>query len=166
MFCPLNLLPPGHFCCDDGTCIQSGHVCDNVRHCRDHSDEADCGLVIFPESYDKLAPSKFEIDSFKTQQQSKPLFTVNGNLTVLDLLDISEIGSTFNLYFKLDIKWFDISLKYQFLHDFDEKNAFEQEQLNQIWKPKIQFIHIENNDGVIDFEDTIFVKEMFIQFVR
>ena len=98
--------------------------------------------------------------------QSKPLFTVNGNLTVLDLLDISEIGSTFNLYFKLDIKWFDISLKYQFLHDFDEKNAFNQEQLNQIWKPKIQFIHIENNDGVIDFEDTIFVKEMFIQFVR
>ena len=84
---------------------------------------------------------------------------VHGNFTVLDLLDVDEIDSTFDIYFKLDMRWYDVNLKYRFLNDLDDKNGFNESELIKMWRPKIQFIHIANNDDVITFGDTIFVKK-------
>ena len=110
-------------------------------------------MVIFPEFYDKLLPpSKFD-----SVMQS--ITIVKGNFTVLDLLDIDEIDSTFDIYFKLDMSWYDINLKYLFLNDLDDKNGFNQSELIKMWRPEIQFIHIANNDDVITFGDKIFVKK-------
>ena len=155
---------PGHFCCEDGNCIKSGYVCDNVKHCEDNSDETNCTMVIFPEFYDKLLPpTKLDDDIFKTSNSAKSIIQsltmIDGNFTVLDVLDVDEIDSTFDIYFKLDMRWYDINLKYRFLNDLDDKNGFNQSELAKIWRPEIQFIHISNNDDVIRFGDTIFVKK-------
>ena len=154
---------PGHFCCDDGKCIKSQYVCDNVKHCDDKSDETNCSMVIFPESYDKLLPpTKLDDDisfSYQSVNSIQSLTTIEGNFKVLDLLDVNEIDSTFDIYFKLDLKWYDVNLKYKYLNDMNEKNAFYQDELDEIWTPKIQFIHVENNDDVIKFGDTIFIKK-------
>ena len=139
-------------------------MCDNVKHCEDNSDETNCTMVIFPEFYDKLLPpTKLDDDIFKTSNSAnsiiQSLTMIDGNFTVLDVLDVDEIDSTFDIYFKLDMRWYDINLKYRFLNDLDDKNGFNQSELAKIWRPEIQFIHISNNDDVIRFGDTIFVKK-------
>ena len=141
--------------------MNSRYVCDNVKHCEDNSDETNCTMVIFPEFYDKLLPpSKFDSSIFnKSSNVLQSVTTVEGNFTVLDLLDIDEIDSTFDIYFKLDMKWYDINLRYLFLNDLDDKNGFNHSEQTTMWRPKIQFIHIANNDDVIEFGDTIFVKK-------
>ena len=39
---------PGHFCCDDGSCIDSELVCNNFPDCQDGTDETNCSLLIQP----------------------------------------------------------------------------------------------------------------------
>ena len=49
----LHLEQPGHFCCDDGTCLPSSRVCDGQQDCRDNTDELDCSIVVVSDNYDK-----------------------------------------------------------------------------------------------------------------
>ena len=43
------------------------------------------------------------------------------SLTILDILDLNELGSYFTLYFDITIQWYDARLKYQFLKVIDEE---------------------------------------------
>ena len=94
---------PGNFCCDNGACIGSGQVCDNVRNCEDNSDERHCDLVRFPQSYDNLLPptKRLKMPTRKLGPSEGHLANVTANMKILDLLDIDEQQSTFDLYFKL-----------------------------------------------------------------
>ena len=113
---------------------RSWQVCDNVRHCEDNSDERNCDLVLFPTSYDNLLPpTKRKRSSHRqTGAANGPLAPVTANLKILDLLDIDEQQSTFDLYFKLDIKWFDVNVKYTFLHDLEDKNGFSETEWDKV----------------------------------
>ena len=42
------------FTCSDGVCIDMSGRCDNLNHCRDKSDEADCARVKMEETYQKF----------------------------------------------------------------------------------------------------------------
>ena len=113
-------------------------------------------MVLFPQSYDSLLPPvKFEGDDANNQS----LAVIMGTFTVLDLIQLDDVESTFDIYFKLDVHWYDVNLKYQFLHDLNAKNAFGSEAYTRMWKPSIQFFHIAKNDDVIDLGETIFVQK-------
>ena len=49
---------PGHFCCDDGACIDSSLACDGDYHCDDDSDEKHCKLVNLNKGYRNDTPPK------------------------------------------------------------------------------------------------------------
>ena len=36
---------PGHFCCEDGLCLESDCVCDGNQDCEDRTDERDCTML-------------------------------------------------------------------------------------------------------------------------
>ena len=82
---------------------RSGQVCDNVRNCEDNSDERHCDLVRFPQSYDNLLPptKRLKMPTRKVGPSDGHLANVTANMKILDLLDIDEQQSTFDLYFKL-----------------------------------------------------------------
>ena len=80
------------------------------------------------------------------------LAPVTADMKILDLLDIDEQQSTFDLYFKLgkisqlysfyyfqfpvDIMWYDVNLRYIFLNDLDDKNGFNEEELEKVESTK------------------------------
>ena len=85
---------PGHFCCDDGACVDSELVCNNFPDCEDRSDERDCELIIFPDyKYNKHHPP---VQSKNGENQPLKLFA---NLSVLDIFEINEVDSSFDFYF-------------------------------------------------------------------
>ena len=46
------------YSCDDATCIPLENRCDLKYDCLDHSDEADCQLVIIPKDYKSELPPR------------------------------------------------------------------------------------------------------------
>ena len=79
---------PGNFCCNDGTCFTSEHVCDGAYNCATEEDEDDCAKVKLPTHYNKYDPPN-------------EIFV---NLTIVDIMDINEEDSTFDIYFGMIIK--------------------------------------------------------------
>ena len=77
-------------------------------------------MALFPESYDRLLPP-IELRADGDDVNNQSLALIKGTFKVLDLLDLDDVESTFDIFFKLDVKWFDVNLKYQFLHDLNPK---------------------------------------------
>ena len=54
---------PGHFCCDNGICINSNFVCDGNINCEDGEDEFQCEIMRTSLSYDKRKPPNKKVDN-------------------------------------------------------------------------------------------------------
>ena len=97
---------PGNFCCNDGTCFTSEHVCDGEHNCPTGEDEVNCTMIKVPDYYGKKDPPK-------------ELFV---NITIVDFMKIDEVESTFDVYFRMSLKWFDRKLEYQYLKNTADAN--------------------------------------------
>ena len=129
---------PGQYCCDDGTCIHSELVCNNFANCQDRSDERNCTTIDMPEyGYNKNLPSI----GFKNDK--KRLLRINSTFTFLNIFDIDEGESSFDLYFMIHFEWFDDDLQFRFLKDDDNDNTLSLELVKQIWTPDVEFDVIE-----------------------
>ena len=56
MLLPLFTEQPGHFCCDNGFCVDSRLRCDFKQHCLDNSDEKNCELISVKTDYTNSRP--------------------------------------------------------------------------------------------------------------
>ena len=72
--------------------------------------------------------------------------------TVLDILDVSEQNSEFEIYFMIQLWWNDFKLEFEFLKDVEDKNLLD----TKIWTPNLQFFHIKS---ATDYGQKIFVKK-------
>ena len=75
----------GKFCCEDGLCIDSGLVCDDVENCADGEDEEKCNMVHFMDR-EKYRHDKPPVEVVSSNQTAVlvPL-RINCSLTVVDL---------------------------------------------------------------------------------
>ena len=64
---------------------------------------------------------------------------LNTTFTILDLFDINEGDSTFDLQFMLLIRWFDKDLKFEFLKVKALDNTLDEKLYSKFWTPKIEF---------------------------
>ena len=62
---------------------------------------------------------------------------MNGTLNVMKLFEINDADSTFDLYFILEIVWFDKNLNFKFLKSYD--NFLNEDMRQKIWIPKVEF---------------------------
>ena len=125
---------PGHFCCDDGSCIDSELVCNNFPDCLDGTDETNCSLFVQPgPNYKRHLPSIGNDEGEKTN------LLINTTFTVLNVVEINEDESFIDIFFKLHLQWFDKSLTFKFLKYSDNENTLEEELVDEIWKPEIIF---------------------------
>ena len=87
---------PGHFCCDDGSCIDSELVCNNFPDCQDGTDETNCSLLIQPS-----ANYKNHLPSIGNDDGERNNLPINATFTVLKVVDINEDESFIDIFFKL-----------------------------------------------------------------
>ena len=149
----VNVQQPGHFCCEDGHCIDSSLVCNNFPDCKAEEDERNCSFLFFDKfGYDTNRPP---ID-YKDRQIK--LTTLQATFTVVKILDINEDDSIFDLHFKLQVQWFDKDVRFEFLKDQEYDNTLSEDLTKKIWFPKIKFY---NELFVIStFTEEIFVTKL------
>ena len=128
----LEVQQPGHFCCDDGTCVDSDMVCNNYHNCHDGADEANCTLLHLLHHQNDIGVPPVEFRRGKLRR-----LVLNGTLNVMKLFEIHDADSTFDLYFILEIVWFDKNLNFKFLKSYD--NFLNEDMRQKIWIPKVEF---------------------------
>ena len=148
----LDVPQPGYFCCEDGACISSELVCNNFHDCEDLSDEKDCSLIVFPSHYQNDFPS------LQLKNGRKHPLTLEANLTILNIFNIDDVGSTFDLNFLLTVEWFDKDLTFQFLKNSDFENVLSEKYFDRIWRPDIDFDH--KVKVINSFQNTIFIRKV------
>ena len=149
----MRLAQPGHFCCDDGHCVDSRFVCNNLPDCTGQEDERNCSFLSFDNlEYDRNRPP---IDYRNGEIK---LTTLQATFTVMNILDINEGDSTFELHFRLEVQWFDKNVQFDFLKDQYYDNALSEELKNKIWIPKIRFY--DEIDTINTYTSEIFVTKL------
>ena len=101
LFLHRALEQPGHFCCNDGSCISSELVCDDYEHCTDGSDEEACQRVKFKDHYEKSIPPKpYNNENFTKSHYLK----LHTDIKILDIIDIDQGKKTCSLFIRLTFK--------------------------------------------------------------
>lgn len=127
---------PGHFCCDDGICLESKKVCNGINDCS--TDETQCDIV-------QIASTKYYPDKPpKSYGNQKKFLDVNVKTIVLDIMEINEERSYFYIYFDQKLKWYDENLEFLFL----KSNPFENliNESAKIWKPHPEYCCFSYNE--------------------
>ena len=115
------------FTCDSGECIDVGRRCNDIKDCKDSSDENDCQNIDFDhKSYRKKIPPNAN-DATRTN--------VEVNLSIIFINRINELHMQFSSRVMIRIKWRDPRLHF---HDlFEGSTILDEKEVNSIWKPPL-----------------------------
>ena len=127
----LSVERPGNFCCSDGTCISSELVCDGNQDCSD--DELDY--------YNRIEKTQMR----DTEASQDPDVLVN--VSIMDLLEVSQEKSTVSVFFWIKLEWKNSQLAFKFLHENYLLNNVDimtqhSSSSSSIWIPKLRYYHI------------------------
>ena len=86
-------------------------------------------MIDIPEYYDKMDPPE----------------EVFANITIMDIMDVSEDDSSYVVYFRLSVKWYDRKLDFHFLKMKDYANIIPEKYTNHIWIPEIDFSFVQHS---------------------
>ena len=144
----LDVDEPGHFCCNDGFCIKSEFVCDDIHHCKNSEDEKGCELISNPlDKATDIPPIKINLKN-GTIEKAQVLATIQ----IQEVFSVDQTNGIFEILFNLNLKWKDHNLKYNFLKEISTVNFFNR---NVTWTPKINFFHTRRH---YDYFDVTFIE--------
>ena len=63
--------------------------------------------------------------------------SINASFTVLKVVDVNDDQSFIDIFFKLQLEWFDKSLTFKFLKYSDNEMSLKEN--DEIWKPEVNF---------------------------
>ena len=129
----------GQFTCNDGQCVNMTERCDQVRDCRDGSDEEGCQLIVMMKGFNKKIPP--------LSKEYMEVIPVNVDITIrlLKVMDINEVDATIDLQFEIILEWLDDRLTYNNLKRKTFLNALTAEEINHVWLPLVIY---ENTDQI------------------
>ena len=144
LFLHVAVKQPGHFCCHDGLCFESYLVCDGSPDCPNEEDEKNCQDVIVPQTYDATRPSLnwSIVNEMKIYTKSN----ISVEVTILDVLEVNEEDSLFEVFYEITLMWIDPQLEFDFLKPRMDGNIIE--NISSIWTPHLVFYHIKNDEVI------------------
>ena len=118
--------------------------CDQIVDCTDKSDENDCALLVFEESYNKKVPP-FTLD--KTNNTLTPVM-VKVSTSLRNVLEIAEFSHTIDLKFGITLEWFENRVLYHNLKTSVALNVLSDTEVGMLWIPYIIFRNTDNDEAV------------------
>ena len=123
----------GNFTCNDGQCVSMDQRCNQLPDCRDKSDEKNCDILVLEDGYNKKVPP--------INVRENVNFSVS--IKLLRLVDINEADYSIEIQFEISLLWKDNRATFHNLKLSDSLNALTQEDIEQLWLPKVIY---ENTD--------------------
>ena len=120
---------PNKFTCGSGHCISLEDRCSIAYDCKDQTDEKNCRKIKIKDDYAK------EIFPIETNEP----FIVYINISINSLPDISTTDGKFTVDFFLNLRWQDLRLDLLDLNQDFVMNTMSQQELDEIWQPKLVF---------------------------
>ena len=137
--------------------------CDRRKDCSDGSDEKDCLMVhrSWETANNILRDFYFRDPSYnnklppipETGISGKTLLMVNMSITIVDIVDISELAKKFTIKFTFTRDWFDFRLTYMNLKVTMIKIEFK-------WKHFMQNRSLDLNDLTTDEASTLWFPQV------
>ena len=144
------------FTCHDGQCVKMEERCDQIKHCRDKSDEEDCTLLVLESGYKKkVAPFIYD----KIKKKVDPV-KVDVSTSIQNVIDISEVNNIIELKFDILMEWYEHRVDYHNLKTIETLNTLSDGELRSLWIPYIIFKNTDNNEATeIDSDrSTVFIN--------
>ena len=118
--------------CNDGDCLPMVKRCNEIKDCKDESDEKNCTLVKIREGiYREEYPSVLE-------NKSTAQVYVNVSIVYIDKLEESEMS--FSIKILVQLKWYDSRVTFDNLKiKLKQGNKVGNNDRNQLWIPKLIF---------------------------
>ena len=88
--------------------ISMNERCDQIIQCQDESDEDNCALLVFKQSYNKLVPPI----SFNPVDNSIIPVSIKVSTSLRNVLEISEFFHTIDLKLAISLEWYDNRVLY------------------------------------------------------
>ena len=149
----------GEFTCSDGQCIRMEERCDQIRNCRDKSDENNCKLIVFEENYNEKVPP------FTITEESNILIPakIRVSTQLKNVLAISEFSHTIDLKIGMTMKWYENRVLYHNLKNEEALNVLTDSevlkltscqdneinfQISMMWIPYIIFQNTDDDEAV------------------
>ena len=102
--------------------------CDQIIQCQDESDEDDCSLLVFKESYNKLVPP---ISFNKADNNIIPV-SIRVSTSLRNVLEISEFTHTIDLKLGISLEWYD---KRVLFHNLKSEEALNVLSNSEVYVP-------------------------------
>ena len=144
------------FTCHDGQCVKMEERCDQIKHCRDQSDENDCSLLVLESGYNQeVAPFIYN----KTQKKVDPV-KVDVSTSILNVIDISEVNHIIELKFDIVMEWYEYRASYHNLKNIQALNKLSEKEVRMLWIPYIIFQNTDDNEAVVldGVRSTVFIN--------
>ena len=80
--------------------------CDQIKNCKDKSDENNCNLIVFEDNYNKKVPP------FTIENKNLIPAKIQVSTQLMNVLAISEFSHTIDLKLGITLKWYDYRVLY------------------------------------------------------
>ena len=76
-------------------------------------------------------------------------------LSFRDVLNIDDVNSVYNLFYSIELVWYDIKVNFCYLKNSQQKNIVSG---RKVWRPLINFIH--EGTKSVHFNQVLFVEKL------
>ena len=99
--------------------------CDQIRNCRDKSDENNCNLIVFEENYNSKVPP------FTITEENNDLIPakIRVSTQLKNVLAISEFSHTIDLKIGIILRWYENRVLYHNLKSVEALNVLSDSEV-------------------------------------
>ena len=100
--------------------------CDQIRNCRDKSDENNCNLIVFEENYNSKVPP------FTITEENNDLIPakIRVSTQLKNVLAISEFSHTIDLKIGITLRWYENRVLYHNLKSVEALNVLTDSEVS------------------------------------